>query len=303
MLEQIPDLAAEVVATAGTRPITDEGARPRRVPGSVVLADLDRMMVLDGANDHDGLGVLSTWVRAILDELGEAGSPPDAPEGTVEACCAWLGGIVPWASSRGFWGEFRADIGRLHKALSLICKRRKPYRPHCRYCTNPVQGIDPDGQTTDNWNLASYGRCSGCGMTYPKGPALQALGKLQDLTVPELAQRFGIGRQAMREAITRWQARGLITPSGKQGKAKLYPLARVAQLRQEKVLTLHSCVRVRPKTAGGGGEISPAPLSSRAGRSRQPPGERQLAAHRKSRNLPPEAQSEHMPQAACELKS
>lgn len=251
MLEKIPDLAAEVVATAGTRPITYEGARSRRVPGSVVLADLDRMMVLDGANDHDGLGVLSTWVRAILDELEEAGSPLAAPEGTVEACCEWLGELVPWCRDRGFWGEFSADIARLHSALARICKRRAPYRPHCRYCTNPVQGIDPDGRTTDNWNLASYGRCSGCGMTYPKGPALQALGKLQDFTIPELANRFGIGRQAMREAITRWRARGLISPSGKQGKAKLYPLARVAQLRQEKVLTLHSCVRVRPKTAGG----------------------------------------------------
>ena len=251
MLEQIPDLAAEVVATAGTRPITDEGARPRRVPGSVVLADLDRMMVLDGANDHDGLGVLSTWVRAILDELEEAGSPLAAPEGTVEACCEWLSGIVSWASSRGFWGEFSADITRLHAALARICKRRKPYRPHCRYCTHPVQGIDDQGNVTDNWNLAAYGKCAGCGMTYPKGPALQALGKLQDFTIPELAERVGVSRQAMAKAIRTWRAQGLIKPSGHQGKADLYPIGRVAQLREQKMVGLHSCVQTRSKAGRG----------------------------------------------------
>ena len=63
ILTEIPLLTEEARATWGTQPVSADGLRTRGVPRSTVLADLDRMLVLSGSNDHDGLVVLSTWVR------------------------------------------------------------------------------------------------------------------------------------------------------------------------------------------------------------------------------------------------
>ena len=143
-LTDIPDLTAEAWATWGTNPISAEGDKPHRMPGSIVLADLDRMMALDGANDHDGLGVLSAWVRAIADELDEAGTPTPLPDGTVAACCTWLAERLGWCARRGFEVELKADINRLHAALERICRVSHLPALECRTpgCTGVLTPVD-----------------------------------------------------------------------------------------------------------------------------------------------------------------
>lgn len=144
-LKKIPELAQEVAATRGTNPITTDGDKPHKIPGSIVLADLDRMMVFDGANEYDGLGVIASWVRAIADELEEAGTPLELPEGTVAACCAWLSERLDWCQGRGFENELAADIDRLYETLKRICRINDlpalPCRtPGCDSFLQPVAG-------------------------------------------------------------------------------------------------------------------------------------------------------------------
>ena len=122
MLAEIPALAEEVHNTRGTRPVSDDGPRTRSVPGSRCLADLDRMMALSGANDHDGLGVLSTWVRAIIDEMDEAGEPYEWPDDNVASACEWLTGALRWSVGRGYEASLHADISTLWETLRRICR-------------------------------------------------------------------------------------------------------------------------------------------------------------------------------------
>ena len=122
MLAEIPALAEEVHNTRGTRPVSDDGPRTRSVPGSRCLADLDRMMALSGANDHDGLGVLSTWVRAIIDEMDEAGEHHTWPNDNVASACEWLTGALRWSVGRGYEAALHADITTLWETLRRICR-------------------------------------------------------------------------------------------------------------------------------------------------------------------------------------
>lgn len=232
-LKEIPALTAETLATWGTNPISADGNKPHRAPSSTVLADLDRIMALDETNEHDGIGVLAAWIQAITEEHDQAGTPLELPDNTVAARCKWLTNQLDWCKNRGFEKELKKDINRLHAKLKHICRYREPYQPHCRYCTNPVQGIDTDGNTTQDWNQASYGRCTGCGITYPKGPALTALAQLQDLTEKELSNRLNIPRPTMRRYLAKWKKQGHLTPSGQQGQALTYPLTKVHKLLQK----------------------------------------------------------------------
>lgn len=121
MLTEIPTLAYEAHATWGTRPVTHDTASRRPVPGSRCLADLDRMLALSGANDVDGLGVLSGWVRMIVEEHDEAGEPIDWPADTIPAACTWLTGQLRWSVGRGYESEMHDDIRRLWSTLRAVC--------------------------------------------------------------------------------------------------------------------------------------------------------------------------------------
>ena len=247
LLTEIRDMLAETQATYMSQPISDGTTRGKQ-PCSRPPVDLTRVDLLDPANSYDGAGIITSWAQHVWREAGETGTTWPQPPAAVLEAIDWLKEHLDWCAGRGWDAAMRADIMRLHTKLRRHLRYRDPYTPHCRNCLNPVEAIAADGTVTDDWNQAAYGRCTGCGWTYPKGPALQALGKTQDYTIPEIAVQVGIHRQSMQEAIKKWQQLGLIQPTGRRGKAKLYSLARVVELRKEKMLTLHACVQARPKT-------------------------------------------------------
>ena len=122
ILAEIPHLAYEAWATWGTNPISDDGQRGRKVPNSIVLADLDRLLALDRRHPDSAHGVLSGWARAIIDEMDEADHPHDWPADTVDAACAWLNASLRWCHGRGFETELHKDLRRLHGILRGICR-------------------------------------------------------------------------------------------------------------------------------------------------------------------------------------
>lgn len=151
-LSDIADWAEEAIATNGTHAITDDTEKRRTVPGPRCPADLDRLIALDGGNDHDGLGVLTTWVRAINDERDEAGAPVTWPENTIRACCNWLTDHLRWSTGRGYESELHDDIDRLWATLRRITGHRDPKPLPC--LTYGCQGTmtELDGMLTCEHN-------------------------------------------------------------------------------------------------------------------------------------------------------
>lgn len=230
LLTETRDMLAEVQATYMSQPISDGTTRGKQ-PCSRPPVDLTRVDLLDPSNSYDGAGIITSWAQHVWREAGETGTTWPQPPATVLEAIDWLKEHLDWCVGRGWDAAMRADIMRLHTKLRRHLRYRDPYTPHCRNCLNPVEAITSDGTITEDWNQAAYGRCTGCGWTYPKGPALQALGRLQDFTVPELAERVGVSRQAMSKAIRQWSKQGLIAASNRQGGKDVYPIAKVLELR------------------------------------------------------------------------
>ena len=235
ILTEIPDLALEAWLTWGTSPISDEGKRggrgPRIAAGAVMpdytLADLDRLVALSGDNNHDGLGVLSSWVRSIHGNRDEQGHADDWPADSAASACSWLAERLDWISLHPWLTEgLHDDLRRLHSTLRVVCKVRPEYAPHCRRCNDVVHLLDGDGQRAAPETFA-YGSCAGCGETYPKGPAMDALGRLQDFTLAELADRVKVPLSTLH----RWHKEGLIKPTGKSPAGKTFRVGDVMSVK------------------------------------------------------------------------
>ena len=232
-LAEIPALAAEAWATRGTRAITSETAGTRTVPGSRCLADLDRLIALDPTH-ADGLGVLRTWVRAVSNEMTEAGWAHHPPADTIKAACSWLAAALPWCQGRGWEDELADDIRRLWGSLRHICMVRAEYQPRCRHCLDHVDLVDADRQPASPEDFA-YGLCRGCGETYPKGPALSALGQLQDFTLAELSERVSVPLGTLHD----WSRRGWITATTPDA------------VKRDRLYSVDAVMRVRDRLRGG----------------------------------------------------
>ena len=234
-LREIPELAEEARATRGTNPVSSDGARGRRVPGSVVLADLDRIMAGDRANDHSGIGVLSTWVRAIEDELDEEGTPYAPAEGNVAACCAWLAAHVGWLEAN--WRKvgmtkplpmfiapdhpdgLPADIHRLWATLRGICRIRDKAPVPCPDCGYPLTEV------------GDMMRCP-FGHEHPGAYRLAAdLIRRPSIPTDDICAEFGVERQQLYD----WQARRKLCPDKSKGARPLHwwPRDVVALLRPD----------------------------------------------------------------------
>ena len=142
-LAEIPELAVEAWNTTGTKAVAADSAGSRTVPSSRCLADLDRLVALDPEH-ADGLGVLSTWVRHVADEMDEAGHPHAWPADNVAAACDWLTGALPWCKGRGWEEELAEDVRRLWGSLRHICGRVEPKPLPCltRGCPGTLSEVD-----------------------------------------------------------------------------------------------------------------------------------------------------------------
>ena len=215
-LREIPELAEEAFLTWGTQPISDDGPGRRKVPSSRVLADLDRLVAMAGI--HGPQSTLWQWTVDIAAEMDEQGIGAPLPADTVRDVCAWLIQRLDWIEFNPWHVEGINDqIGSLHGALRAICKVRPEYVPRCRHCADVVVFCHGDGSRA-TWEDFAYGRCSGCGATYAKGPAMDALGQLQDFTIAELADRVKVPAPTLHK----WAQRGIIQPVGKGPTGNLF---------------------------------------------------------------------------------
>ena len=200
MLAEIPDMADEAWRTKGTKVVSSDGHRGRSVPGSRCLADLDRMLALSGANDHDGLGVLSTWVRMIIEERDEAGEPEvEWPADNARSASEWIAGQLRWCMGRGFEGELHADIRRLHGTLTRITHRREKVWPCLTEgCTGSMQMVD---------------QMLECGNGHRHG-GLRKWRFHPPMALPYLAEALNIPERTLRH----WASRGLVEADESKGR-------------------------------------------------------------------------------------
>ena len=234
-LAEIPELTEEARATRGTNPVSTEGGRGRRVPDSVVLADLNRLMAGDQHNDYSGVGVLSTWVRAIAKELDEEGAAYDLPDSTVAACCAWLAAHIGWVEAN--WRKvglskplpmfiapdhpdgLPADVHRLWATLRGICRIRDKAPVPCPDCGYPLTEV------------ADMMRCP-FGHEHPGAYRLAAdLIRRPSIPTDDICLEFGVDRQQLYD----WQARRKLAPDKSKGARPLHwwPRDVVALLRPD----------------------------------------------------------------------
>ena len=200
MLAEIPDMAEEALRTKGTKVISSDGARGRSVPGSRCLADLDRMLALTGANDWDGLGVLSTWVRAIDEEMTEAGEIPlEWPADNCRAACEWLAERLRWCMGRGFEGELHADIRRLHGTLVRITHRHEKRWP-C--LTDGCQG-----------SMTMVDGMLECGNGH-RHDGLRKWRHHPSMALPDVAEALNVPERTLRH----WAGRGMVDQDESKGR-------------------------------------------------------------------------------------
>lgn len=207
------ELLDEARETVGTNAVHVPAGRAKTTPKSIVLADLDRMLTLGG-------NTLTRWARLCIEERASEGITDLAPDDTDEAKCAWMASRLDWVDGKLWADELHTDIRGLHGHLRAICQVRPEYRPRCRKCADTVIPVDGVSGERTTWELSAFGACLGCGQTYPKGPALDVLGQLQEFTLAELAPRVRVAEWTLRD----WAKRALLRPVGKVGNARTYRL-------------------------------------------------------------------------------
>lgn len=144
-LAVIPELAAEAWATTGTQPVSDDSPRRPTVPGSRILADLDRLLTFAPTPPRNypprhtepddqataSVGSLYGWVRVHHDNETADGISTWWPEGTVAAACMWLESRATWAERQEWADEYAEDVRLLHNQLRAICRIRTTHPTEC----------------------------------------------------------------------------------------------------------------------------------------------------------------------------
>lgn len=143
-LTEIPALAAETWYTWNTQPVSDDGARPRRTPESVVLADLERLMLFDPENTSTGLALIGSWYAMVAAEQVLAGETVQLVTSTLPKQCAWLTNQLEWSRGRGYEPAMIEDINRLHHRLKRLLKyNHTPALPCQTYgCSGHLHPVD-----------------------------------------------------------------------------------------------------------------------------------------------------------------
>lgn len=187
------ELLDEARETVGTRPLSEAGAKPRPTPGSVVLADLDRLTALGG-------DALTTWVRTCMEERAAEGITDLAPEDTDEAKCSWIASRLDWVDSQLWADELHAEIRGLHGRLRAICVIHTRPVWTCGIC-----GDIADEQPGGEWMLCRSGH------QVPGRAVMRRDIAKQRLTSRQLRDVYGIAPGTLR----RWKHEGWVKPAGR----------------------------------------------------------------------------------------
>ncbi len=165
---------------------------------------------------EDVHATLTAWVRLVVEE----GDGDEWPADRIPACCVWLTGHVDWLAAHPAGGEFRSEIWRCWRRMRDAIGERPATPPKCTICRCEVDGYDTDNHATEDQAAWRWCACPACGMTYTFDSALQMLGRLQELTLPEFAAELGVARETV------WKRfRKLPTPLvavGRRGRHPVY---------------------------------------------------------------------------------
>ena len=177
------------------------------------------------ADRYGAAATLESWTRVVVEELAE---PPEMAEyATVRSECSVLLEVWGWITDQQWADELAQDVLTLHGRVRAALGIRPEYQPRCRYCRSPVRPVEAETHGRTTWEACAFGLCSGCGATYPKGAALDALGQVQDpQPLKVIAEMVGIPVKTLH----RWVLDGVITPApgpDEKRRGRLYDLAQV----------------------------------------------------------------------------
>lgn len=200
----------------------------------VHLADDERKPGWDGEDPrlqqlgdrYGAAATLESWVRVMFEEILEDDRPELAEHATAATETSVLLEVWDWIIEQPWAGELADDVTSLASQVRNALGIRREYQPRCRYCRDLVHPVEGDTQHRTTWEACAYGLCSGCGATFPKGPALDALAQVQPpIPLREVADLVGVPLRTLQ----RWDQTGVIKPApesvGRRG--RLFDLADV----------------------------------------------------------------------------
>jgi hypothetical protein len=237
-LSALPDLLDELARCLTERGDTT-GGKPGKISGSPPPLRLDVLHLVDDRRKpgwegedpriqqledrYGATATLESWTRVVWEEMRND-RPEMADHPTVRTEASVLIEVWSWIEDRQWAEELAEDVTALTKRVRAALGHRPEYRPRCRYCRDVVKPVDAD-HTTSTWEACAFGLCSGCSATYPKGPALDALGQVQEpLPLKDVAEMTGLPLAT----LYRWYVVGAISPeTNGQKRGKLFDLAAV----------------------------------------------------------------------------
>lgn len=238
-LATLPDMLDEL-----GRCLTERGAanggQPMKVSGSPAPLRLDVLHLVDqrrkpGWEGEDprlrqledrygATATLESWTRVVCEEM-RTDRPEMADNPTVRTEASVLLEVWPWLEDRQWAENLADDVTHLANRVRAALGVRAEYRPRCRYCADVVEPVEAETHHVTSWEACAYGLCKGCRKTYPKGPALDALGQVQEpLPLKDVAEMTGLPLAT----LYRWYVVGAISPAnGGPKRGKLFDLAAV----------------------------------------------------------------------------
>jgi hypothetical protein len=209
-----------------------------RISGSPALIRLDVFHLLDPRRKGDWFGrdpreenltdqlgvtpLLEAWVRVVWEEVPELLELTEVA--TVRSEAAVLVEYWPFIEACDWGEELAQDVIRITAEVRAALGIRPEYRPRCRWCRDVVNPVEADTHHLTTWEACAFGLCAGCGKTYPKGPALDALAQVQEpLPLTEIAGLVGVPVKTLH----RWHTDGLIVPVNGKQRGRVFDLATV----------------------------------------------------------------------------
>lgn len=244
-LNELPGLVADVLISAGQgapnpggqTSRTKKGKPDSKAPTDLIVldalarADHKRMFAprprpgatsAEIAGDYacqlEGDRLLSRLVECIdmVIVRSDFTTPDPGDQPTWVEACSWLRETATiWQAEDELADDVTSTIENIRRDLARLDRQRPPYRPRCRYCRDRVILVDGSGQEASPEDF-SHGYCLGCQQTYPKGPALDALGSLQDLPAHQLADLLEVPADRVRQ----WVKRGKLTAEGRDSRGR-----------------------------------------------------------------------------------
>ena len=219
-LHELPDLAAECFATWGHPNPSDRTVVAAKRIHPKAPADLDTLDALR-ADELGLLHRLAQCVRAVVEDMHEhPGDLTDTPTWTSE--CDWLiSHANAWRADAFLSDWIGSEVRSIHRELCRVARVHPPLKLQCPRCQAPVHMGAGGG----------YYLCE-AGHEIRHFAEIERMGKLTDMTIPELVAELNMKRKT----LEKWKRRGLIHPTGKRARTNTFNVALVQKLAETRGL-------------------------------------------------------------------